>query len=303
MSTAISATVPAASTPRTAALRPRFFGAVRGEILKVMRQRSTWVMVGLGVLFFAIALAALSTEPNVEAGLHRDPHGWLALRLNIFTTVFNAGGGIFLLILTARLIAMEYSGGTIRVLLSRGTGRLQLLFAKLLTLLAVGLTLLLVYTIAAAVYVYATVVALDGSFSRIATIPTGWHDLGLSLLTALVSIAICILVATAGAVVGRSLAFGMGVALGFFPSDNFGTVVMSLLSRLTNQGFWKEVTAYFLGPNLNIMEAKLIPGQRAAFAEPLVNVTATHMWVVIAAWAVGFLLVSIVLTARRDVLQ
>ena len=235
--------------------------------------------------------------------MQRDAQGWLALRLNIFTTVFNAGAGIFLLILASRLVAMEYSAGTIRVLLGRGTGRLQLLGAKLLTLAMVGLTLLLVYALAAFIYIYAMVVAWDGNFSRIANLPSAWHDFGASLLTALVSIGINILLATAAAVLGRSLAFGLGAALGFFPADNFGTIIMSLLNRLTNQGFWKEVTAYFLGPNLNVLQSKLMQGQRAAFAEPLVSVTATHVWIVIGAWALGFLLLSIVLTARRDVLQ
>ena len=304
MSTAVRATLSEQHAERrTQSLRPRFFGAVRGEILKITRQRATWVMVGFAVLLLAIMFGALATEPNIKANLEQDPGGWYGLRLNVFTAVFNAGAGIFLLILASRLVAMEYSAGTIRVLLGRGTGRLQLLAAKLLTLLAVGLTLLAVFTLAAAVYVYATVSAMEGSFSLIAKLPNVWHDFELSLLIAGVSIVINIVLATAAGVVGRSLAFGLGAALGFFPADNFGTIVMTLLNRLTNQHIWRDVTAYLLGPNLNVFGSKLLPSQRAAFAQPLVPVDTTHVVVVIAVYAAIFLGLSIVLTARRDVLQ
>ena len=303
MSTAIRAAVSDPAITRTVMLRPRFFGAVGGEVLKVVRQRATWVMVGFAILLLAIVFGAFATEPNMKASLERDPAGWYALRLNVFTAVFNAGAGIFLLILTSRLVAMEYSAGTIRVLLGRGLGRLPLLGAKLLTAVGVGVVLLAVFTLAAAVYVYGTVVALEGTFSRIATLPNAWHDLGLCVLIAAISIGVNILLATAAAVVGRSLAFGLGAALAFYPADNFGTIVMSLLNRLTNQHFWNDVTAYFLGPNLNILGSKLLPGQRAGFAQPLVPVDTTHVVAVIAVYAAAFLAISIVLTARRDVLQ
>jgi ABC-2 type transport system permease protein len=284
-------------------LKPRFFGAVRGEILKLSRMRGTWVMVGLAVLLFLVVLGAFASEPNARASLHDNPHAWLVLRLNVFTTIFDAGAGIFLLIAAARLVAMEYSAGTIRVLLGRGTGRLQLLSAKLLTLALTGLALLLVYALAATVYVYATVVGWEGSFAPIANQSSPWHDLGLNVVLALISIGINILLGTTAAVVGRSLAFGLGAALAFFPADNFGTIIMSLLNRLTNQHIWNDATAYLLGPNLNALQPLLLPGQRAAFAEPLIKVDATHTLVVIGIYATVFLVASMVLTARRDVLQ
>jgi ABC-type transport system involved in multi-copper enzyme maturation permease subunit len=291
----------AAQPART--LRPSFAGAVRGEILKLVRMRATWVMVGFAALLFLIVLGAFASEPNARATLHDNPHGWFVLRLNVFTTVFNAGAGIFLLIAAARLVAMEYSSGTIRVLLGRGTGRLQLLGAKLLTLSITGITLLAVYLLASTAYIYATVVAWDGSISPIADLGTTWHDLGLNVVLALISIGINVLLGTTAAVLGRSLAFGLGAALAFFPADNFGTIVLSLLNRLTNQHIWNDVSAYLLGPNLNMLQPLLLPGQRAAFAEPLIKVDATHALVVVAIYAAIFLVVSMVLTARRDVLQ
>jgi ABC-type transport system involved in multi-copper enzyme maturation permease subunit len=278
-------------------------GAVRGEALKLTRQRATWVMVAGGVVMFLILLGAMVSAPNIQAQLRDHPAIWYHQLLNIFTSVFDAGAGIFLLIASARLVAMEYSAGTIRVLLGRGIGRLQLLGAKLVALAIAGIVLLAGFFLASTVAIYLIVVAWEGSFSAIASVPGFWHDLGVELLVAGVSVGLNILLGTAAAVLGRSLAFGLGAALAFFPADNFGTIVLSLLYRLTHQGFWNDVTAYLLGPNLNILQSKLLPGLRAAFAQPLTAIDRTHVLLVIAIYAVGFLILSAVLTARRDVLQ
>jgi hypothetical protein len=166
-----------------------------------------------------------------------------------------------------------------------------------------GLALLAGFLVISSVAVYLIATTVGGSFSPIANLASFWPDLRLEVAIALVSVVINILIGTAAAVLGRSLAFGLGAALAFFPADNFGTLVMNLLNRLTKQDFWKDITGYLLGPNLNTLQSKLIPGQRAAFAQPLVPVDLTHVWIVIGAWAAVFLILSLVLTARRDVLQ
>jgi ABC-type transport system involved in multi-copper enzyme maturation permease subunit len=287
----------------TAAPSPRFLGSVRGELLKLTRQRATWVMLGLAVLLFAVAIGAIISAPDIRTQLHQNPRGWYPELLNIFTSFFNAGAGIFLLIVSARLVGMEYSAGTIRVLLGRGTGRLTLLGAKLVTLALAGLALLAGFLIIAGIAVYLMVVSWEGSFSPIASLPSVWHDIGIEVLIASISIGINILLGTAAAVVGRSLAFGIGAAMAFYPADNFGTLVMSLVFRLTHQQIWNDVTAYFLGPNLNVLQSLLLPGQRAAFAQPLVRVDARHALAIAGIYAAVFLVGSIVLALRRDVLE
>ncbi len=52
---------------------------------------------------------------------------------------------------------------------------------------------------------------------------------------------------------GRSLAFGVGAALAFFPADNFITITLGLVNALTRQHVWLEASAYLLGPNLNVL--------------------------------------------------
>lgn len=303
--------VRAASMPqRTAAapstLRPRFLGALRGELLKLRRQRALWVMLGIAVLLFLIVVGAFVSTAQTRTQLQQSPLAWFYLLLNVFLSVFDAGAGILLLIVSARLVAMEYSAGTIRVLLGRGTGRVQLLLAKLIALALLGIALLAVYALATAVVMYAMAVGWEGSASPITSLPSAaWHNLLVNFAIALISIGINILIGTTAAVLGRSLAFGLGAALAFFPADNFGTIIFSLLSRLTSQHFWQTITAYLLGPNLNVLQPLLQPDHQppTAFARPLVNVDGTHALLVVAAYALVFLAVSFTLTARRDVLQ
>jgi hypothetical protein len=116
---------------------------------------------------------------------------------------------------------------------------------------------------------------------------------------------VCILLGSAAAVVGRSVAFGVGVGVGFFPADNFAVIVMALMSRVTHQDFWPKLTQFFLGPALNQLPAALQTDHptRPAFATPLVHVDVTHAWLVIGAYAFVFLAASLILTRRRDVLH
>lgn len=288
-----------------AAARPSFPGAVRGEIIKLSRQRATLAMVGAAIVLFAIVMGALFNG-NMHQMLVKSPLDFFFNQLTILGTIFDVGSGILLLLVSARLVGMEYSSGTIRVLLARGTGRVQLVAAKWTALVILALSLLAGFLLLSTIALYAVVTAWTGSFSSITSLPgVAWHDLGLTVLVAGVSMGVCILLGTAAAVVGRALAFGIGVAMGFFPADNFGTIVMMLLSNVTHQTFWLHIPSYFLGPNLNALSGLLEPDHRVsiAFAQPLEKVDLTHVWVVIAVYAAVFLLLSLFLSWRRDVLE
>jgi ABC-2 type transport system permease protein len=302
---------PTASTPaapRTALREPRpsFLGSIGSEALKLARQGMVWAMLGLAVFFFAMLTAALLQAGNVRTTLEQHPDAFLFNMYDVYTTIFDTGSGIFLLIVTARLVGMEYSAGTIRILLARGAGRLRLLLAKMTTLGLLGVTLLAGFLLLVSAAVYGVVVGWEGSFGKISSLPgTAWSDLGLIVLIVLTSLVVCILIGTAAATLGRSLAFGVGAALAFFPIDNFGTAILRVLNLLTGWHFWLDASAYLLGPNLNALPVLMEKDHvaHAAFATPLVTVDATHAWLVVAIWSLGLLALSAGLTWRRDVLQ
>ena len=301
---------PVAAAGRTAAasaiLRPSFLGAVRGELLKLSRQRSLWVMLVLGALLFGFVGLAIFSTDNVKQTLRVAPEQFLYAALDIMGTLFNTGSGIVLLICASRLFGMEYSAGTIRILLARGTGRLQLYFAKLVTLALLGLLLLAGFAAVAFGMIYAFANSVTGSFTPLTTLPAiAYRDLELTFLVGLVSIGMTILLGSTAAILGRSLSFGIAAAMAFFPADNFGTLILGIMQRITHIDAWTKATAYLLGPNLNILASKLEPGRqvRPAFATPNVAVSAEHVWTVVGAYAALFLVASIVLLLRRDVLE
>jgi ABC-type transport system involved in multi-copper enzyme maturation permease subunit len=249
-------------------------------------------------------------RPHLHDLVAQDPLSALYQTMGSDMLVFRVFSGAVLLILTSRLIGMEYSGGTIRVLLSRGVGRLQLLFAKLLTLAIIALALLVAGLIYDAI---TTVIVLQlgaGNLNALHALNTGfWQDSWLYVQTLLVSMCDVILLATVVTVLTRSLTAGLSIALLWFPADNIGTIFFYLAFRLTNSTFWTVITGDFLGPNLNAMAGLILPDRAnvakfdRAFATPLVPVTAGHTLLVAGAYAALFLVVSVVLTARRDVTQ
>ncbi len=297
-----TATLETTFRPRTG---PSFGGAVRSELLKIRRQTMTWVLLGLVAVVTAVALAEVVASGR--SSFKAQPAVFYFTYLSAALSLSSVLSGIFLLAVTSRLVGMEYTAGTVRVVLARGTARLELLAAQLVAVAVWGLALLAGFIVVAAAVLGATVRAWSGSLSPLTSLPAAARtDAWISLLVALVSMGVCILLATAAAAVGRSLPFAMGAALAFFPADNFGAIVMRLLGRAThNYHFWFSVTQWFLGPSLNDLAARLQTDHAAGtfLPTPLVPVTAGHLWAVIGAWSLLFAAAAVVLTWRRDVLE
>jgi len=291
----------------TVAVRPRFFGTVRGEALKVSRQLSFWLMLAGSFVLLAIITLAITSAPNIQDQLNSNPTAWAYGARDIFGTIFQIGSGIFLLIVGSRLFAMEYSSGTIRIIYARGIGRLRLLLAKALTLAAIGVLLLAGYLVVAGGILALLVNAWTGSLAPLQHLPNEfWQDLGRWAVVQGMSMGIAILMAAAAAGIGRSLAFAMAASLAFFPVDNFSVILELLGSRITRQDHpWLNISQYQLGPNLNTVLNLIEPGHhaRAAFASPLQPVDTTHALIVIGAFALAFAVIGVGRAVHPDVLE
>jgi ABC-2 type transport system permease protein len=289
-----------------ATLRPRFAGTVRGEVVKVTRQLSFWLMAVAGLVILGVITLAVTSTQDIQNQLSSDPTAWAYGARDVFGTVFQIGMGIFLLIVGSRLIGMEYSG-TIRILYARGTGRLHLLLAKMLTLAVIGVLGLLVYAIVVAAIVSLLTISWTGSLAPLQHISSEfWTDLGRWAAVQGISMGVAILLAAAAAGIGRGLAFAMAASLAFYPVDNFSVILELLASRATKHDQpWLSISQYQLGPNLNNVLNLLEPGHhaRAAFATPLTPVDLTHALVVIAIFAAGFAAIAIFRAVRPDVLE
>jgi ABC-type transport system involved in multi-copper enzyme maturation permease subunit len=249
---------------------------------------------------------ALLTTGDLQARYKASHVVFFADTFDILGGLFNTGSGIVLLLSAARLFGMEYSGGTIRILLARGVGRLQLYAAKLIALAVLGAGLLVGFAAIAGAMIAFAIQSWTGSLSGLTSLPPASAELlGVILLVSLTSIGITVLLGSTAAIIGRSLSFGMAVAMGFFPADNFGTLILLILQRVTHNDAILKISAYLLGPNLNDLVSLLEPALklRPIFASPLVTVSAAHAWSVVAVYAAVFLIASIALQLRRDVLE
>lgn len=281
---------------------------VRGEVLKLTRQLSLWLMLlgALGLLGVVSLGVTTAGSDRLKDLLAHNPSLFIDNMAELYETVFQLGSGIFLLIVSVRLFAMEYSSGTIRILYARGVGRLQLLLTKFAVLLVLGVLLLAGYLLLSSAIVALTVNAWSGSLTQLDRVSAAeWQNVRRAVEFAAANLVVLVLLAAAVAGLGRSLSFALPAALALFPADNFATVLLLLASRATGQSHpWLDINQWFLGPNLNvILSLWETTHPRPAFAVPLVTVSLTHaVWVVIA-WSAGLAAIALYRTLRPDVLE
>jgi ABC-2 type transport system permease protein len=287
--------------------RPSFAGIVYGEIFKVSRQWLTWVMFVLWLGAMCMPAVFMVAADGTRSALLQTPLGFYYRFMEYDLEVLRAFVGIFLIIVTANVIGLEYQLGTIRIQLSRGVGRVQLLSAKLLAIVIIALALFVLDIVLQGVLTLAVTGIVTGNLDSLrALTPAFWSATGDYMLSTLISMGATILMATCMSVVGRSLSIGLSAALTWFPLDNIGIPLMLVLAgKVTHSDFWLNIIYYFLGPNLNGLGASLLPANApvkaalAMFALP--NLISTHALLVILAYSAVFVVTAFVLTWKRDV--
>jgi ABC-2 type transport system permease protein len=278
--------------------RGRFAALVGGELLKIRHQPANRPLLLIPAVV-VLLIAFLTSGSRPPSGVDD-----VALRvLDPLTLALQVGVGIPLLVLAARATGQEYQLGTVRVLIARGAGRVRLLLARLTALAVVAAA-------SGAAMGVAGIVVLGLAEPRTVTplLPPSaplWRDLGLNLLAVAFSLAACVMLATFAAALGRSVVFGLGVALVWFPIENLAAVALSAVSAVTGQEAYDRLTAYLLSTNLNVMVQAVEPWRRSEvlLATPAVPVDGSHTILVAAAYIAALLAASLLLTWRRDVHQ
>jgi ABC-type transport system involved in multi-copper enzyme maturation permease subunit len=285
--------------------RPSFVGLVRGELLKLSRQWMTWIILVLYLGGTTLLFLLLSSGDSTKNALAHDKLSYLYIMVTLPSLVMRIFGGIFLIIITAYLVGLEYQSGTIRIILARGIGRVQFFLAQLTTALLVVVMLFVGWTLVNVVGMGITTLALGGSLDVIqAANADFWREIGIYALTILMSMTLTVLMTATVTVVGRSLAFGMSVGLAWFAVDNLLALPMMLIAMFLHQDWPKQITGYLLGLTLNIMPKALDLKHVNSIAStqgPLIDVGSTQVLLVTLGYAVGFLLISLVLTWKKDV--
>jgi ABC-2 type transport system permease protein len=292
---------------RLRSAQPGFAGIVYGEIFKVSRQWLTWIMFVLWLGAMCVPAVFMVAADSTRSVLLHTPLGFYYRFMEYDLEVLRAFVGIFLIIVTANVIGLEYQLGTIRIQLARGVGRIQLLSAKLLAIVIIALALFVFDIVLQGLLTLSVAGIVTGNFDTLRTLtPAFWSATGDYMLSTLISMGATILMAACMSVVGRSLSIGLSAALAWFPLDNIGIPLMLVLAgKVTHSDFWLNIIYYFLGPNLNGLGAALLPAKAPVKAVlsifPLPNLTSTHALLVILAYSAVFAGVAFVLTWKRDV--
>jgi ABC-type transport system involved in multi-copper enzyme maturation permease subunit len=175
--------------------KPSFPGILRGEIFKITHQWTTWVMLVLLLGVIGLPFIIIATSPNVIDDLRNTPLSFFYNEMEICLSLLRVFIGIFLLILTARVIGLEYHLGTIRILLARGVGRLQLLSAQLLAIAIVALTLFAGGILLDGILTCGLVAIVTGNLNALNVLTsTFWSSTWLYVLSVLISMGVAILI-------------------------------------------------------------------------------------------------------------
>lgn len=260
---------------------------VRGELRKVVLQGSNWALPVVAVAVGGLSAAAAGDQAR---GL-----GPFQFAMDTYRAFAAAAVGVVVLAVSARLVALEYQQGTIRVVLARGVGRLQLLLAKLAVVGLVALPVLAALALAGVVDV------VVGLHQHPATVD--WQDVSLAALTVALSAVVCGVLGAAAGAVGRSMTFAMAVAAGFFPTDNGLGYVLPLLNNATQERVWADLSTYLLGPTLNHLPSVLMGRPAGELVPPQLPVDATHSLLVIAGYVGVFIAAAALVNWRRDTLE
>lgn len=286
--------------------RVSFASIVSSELMKMMWLRSTWIMLIVLISGTAILPLFNIADKYTHVVLLSNPVQYAYnYELSQNLPVFRVLSGFFALVVTAFAIGLEYQQGTIRVILGRGVGRVQFLFSKIVALFLMAVLVQLGGIILNGVLLVAAVGAsTGGNFTPLGVMLA--HCTGtffLFFLYMIFNMWVSILLATAVTVIGRSLAFGLSIALLWFPADNIGLTISEILLRHLLPGdLAMKLGNALLGPALNVLPAVAISQHITDLMfTPIVTIGGWQTIAVILAYAFVLLCTAIVLMHNRDV--
>lgn len=206
-------------------------------------------------------------------------------------------GTLFILvsILGAAALGGEYGWGTLRTVLTKGTGRWQFLTAKFLALM---LTTLAGLAIAAAtVALSSLVIGLFGLEAESLQGSALWLDVPIKMGTLLYSFLPYVMLALLATAVTSSTALGITVFVVYY------VIETTLIPVFNNFAWFQRVSEYLLSPNVSAVletsygEVSITMGENGGAAQP----DLLHAFLVLAGYTLVFGALTFWLFQRRDI--
>lgn len=287
-------------------------GAVRAETLKTWKRPAVWVCVailllllivlGYGITYFVYTY----TKATPTRGGPRLDYAVLKQALyptHFHQSVLNGGaqlGGVLMMIIGVLLQGSEYGWGTVKTVFTQRPTRWTVVVARLVVIAVVAL-LVAVLLLGLGALTSWTVAAIDGKtasfpFPAASTVARAalvlwltfffWAVFGFGLATLFRQSTLAIGLGLAYALVIEALAFGLADQFAGDPS------------RRIHQWFPLANVSYLIESFGSAVPA-------AATGQPATTpfADATHAAVVLALYCLGFVVLSVALTQRRDVIS
>ena len=226
----------------------------RLEWFKLRHRRMPWILLALSVLLVQVAF--WSSYALFRSGEMAVSEGGESGNVTVSTTdqfpemfafptsltngliVAHGFGGILLMILAASLIGSEYGWGTLRTVLTKGTGRWSLLTAKLLLLAGLSVGVLIVATASVAVSSAIALATLDAGWVASSA---DWTGLGIGFGKAIYGMLPYVALAVFAAVLTSSSGAAIGISLGYYFAESI------LIGVLANFDWFERIAVFILG--------------------------------------------------------
>jgi ABC-2 type transport system permease protein len=218
-------------------------GSIAAQLLVLSKRTSTWILMGIWVvlgIMFSHLLPYLTYSGNADSpgGISLETMLPGALEDNLLAG-FPFFGGVFALMLGVLSIGSDYGWDTLKTLLTQRSGRLRLLFSKVVALAGWLVPFVLTLFVVGAGASYLIAAAENATVEW----PTLW-ELGRAFLAGWFILATWAALGVLLAVLSRgtALAIGLGIVYTF--------VIEGVFSALAGQVSWLEsLVEYFLRAN------------------------------------------------------
>jgi len=235
---------------------------------------------------------------NGFAPLHLPDSLFIAISITMIV------GTILLVILAGTIVGGEYSGGTVRLVLTRGPTRTQFLLSKLdALLLCVVLSFIMMVLTGLVVGTLLTLpsgIATSLDFLQ----HGGWVHVLLYPLVALFGLFVCTLLALFLATLGRATAVGVAGVLIWFVLESVLSGVLNLLAPSPIGNFLKAVPDYFISNNISTLlhnQTHYFTSDPYFTGNPPLAGSNLHALLVLLGYVVVFVALSLWVSIRRDI--
>ncbi len=266
---------------------------ISAEFFKLRKRPMTWWMLGI-----MAAVTTIVFTVNYQLGHHssnatrvRNTLDRTYLPQGVHTAVSAATSfwGILVVIAVAVVVGNEFQYGTIRTQLAMGLRRIPYILAKAIAVFLagmIGLAIIILFGIGLSLLltvVDGKTVQWSGAFDQ-----EFWQSIGAELLGTATRFALALFIT----LLARQVVAGVAVVLGYTVLE--GTIT-SILTGFG--GGWAKAVNFFLTPNQRAISYGLDRSQafNKALFSPLIAAA------LLAAYAIIFLIISIVIFNRRDV--